>query len=291
MLLYEHWGFLSFYISHSLLQKQRSFGRRGEGCKPASLLGESSEKDPWDFQSLSFLLSSGGLWRDDFGFFPFHLLLNSISSPPNDFICISNGWVLILPAPCSSSGASSLLQYWDSSTRQLFGFLLPLTLLIFLSLGVVLTCSLWSENWIKPQWCSGEWRAGWEGVGVCYSSVSHLVVTIYCIFYFFFFSVAVLLIYQMVQMFWHNYFSLHYLFMMLFVIVFYTFGIINYVHVKISISKKSVTRGQKNSWFIFSQNLFPAYWIGWIFFKYVANHNAILLPPNNCVLFNNVLVA
>lgn len=27
------------------------------------------------------------------------------------------------------------------------------------------------------------------------------------------------------------------------------------------------------------------------FLKYVANHNAILLPPNNCVLFNNILVA
>lgn len=27
------------------------------------------------------------------------------------------------------------------------------------------------------------------------------------------------------------------------------------------------------------------------FFKHVANHNAILLPPNNCVLFNNILVA
>lgn len=50
--------------------------------------------------------------------------------------------------------------------------------------------------------------------------------------------------------------------MMLFVIVFYTFGIINYVHVKISISKKSVTHGLKSIWFIFSQNLFPVYWIG-----------------------------
>lgn len=33
--------------------------------------------------------------------------------------------------------------------------------------------------------------------------------------------------------------------MMLFLIVFYTFGIINYVHVKISISKKSVTHDLK----------------------------------------------
>lgn len=36
-------------------------------------------------------------------------------------------------------------------------------------------------------------------LGACWSSVSHLVVTIYCIFYLF--SVTVLLIYQMVQMF------------------------------------------------------------------------------------------
>lgn len=50
--------------------------------------------------------------------------------------------------------------------------------------------------------------------------------------------------------------------MMLFVIVFYTFGIINYVHVKISISKKSVTHGLKSIWFLFSRNLFPVYWIG-----------------------------
>lgn len=164
------------------------------------------------------------------------------------------------------NAASPPLQLWVLRLlhRQLFWFLLPLTPLILLSLGVVLTCSSWSENWIKPQWCSSEWRTGGEGVGVCYSSVSHLVVTIYCIFYFFF-SVAVLLIYRMVQMFWHNYFSLHYLFMMLFVIVFYTFGIMNYVHVKISISKKSVTCGQKTSWFIFSQNEFPVYWIGWFF--------------------------
>lgn len=111
MLLCEHLGFLSFYIFPSLPQKRCSFSKHGEGCRPASLLGQSSEKDPWDFQSLSFLLSSGGLWRDDFVFFPFRLLLNSISSPPNDFsICISNGRVLMLPAPYSSSG------YWDSST-------------------------------------------------------------------------------------------------------------------------------------------------------------------------------
>lgn len=50
--------------------------------------------------------------------------------------------------------------------------------------------------------------------------------------------------------------------MMLFVIVFYTFGIINYVHVKISISKKSVTHNLKNIRFILSQNLFPVCWIG-----------------------------
>lgn len=52
------------------------------------------------------------------------------------------------------------------------------------------------------------------GVGSVKSSVTHLVVTIYCIFYLF--SVTDLLIYRMVQMFWHNYFGLHYLFMMLF---------------------------------------------------------------------------
>lgn len=52
------------------------------------------------------------------------------------------------------------------------------------------------------------------GVGSVKSPVTHLVVTIYCIFYLF--SVTVLLIYRMVQMFWHNYFGLHYLFMMLF---------------------------------------------------------------------------
>lgn len=120
LLLYEHWGFQSFCISLSLPQKQRSFSKHREGCRPASLLGESSEKDPWDFQSLSFLLSSGGLWRDDFGFFPFRLVLNSISSPPNDFsICISNGWVLMLPAPRSSSG------YWDSSTGNSSDFSFP----------------------------------------------------------------------------------------------------------------------------------------------------------------------
>lgn len=56
MLWYEHLGFLSFYISHSLPQKRRSFSKHGEGCRPASLLGMSSEKDSWDFQSLSFLL-------------------------------------------------------------------------------------------------------------------------------------------------------------------------------------------------------------------------------------------
>lgn len=50
-----------------------------------------------------------------------------------------------------------------------------------------------------------------------------------------------LLIYQMVQMFWHNSLGWHYLFVMLsLVIVFYTFGILNYVPVRISISKKSV---------------------------------------------------
>lgn len=87
------------------------------------------------------------------------------------------------------NATSPPLQLWVLRLlhRQLFRFLLPLTPpLILLSLGVVLTCSSWSETWIKPQWCSGERRAGWEGVGVCYSSVSHLVVTIYCIFYFFF---------------------------------------------------------------------------------------------------------
>lgn len=88
------------------------------------------------------------------------------------------------------------------------------------------------------------------GVGSVKSSVTHLVVTIYCIFYLF--SVTDLLIYRMVQMFWHNYFGLHYLFMMLFfffffVIVFYTFGMINGVHVEISISKKSVTHEPKGS--------------------------------------------
>lgn len=185
---------------------------------------------------------------------------------PNEFsICISNGRVLMPPTP---------LQLWVLRLlhRQLFRFLLPLTPpLILLSLGVVLTCSSWSETWIKLQWCSGERRAGWEGVGVCYSSVSHLVVTIYCIFYFFF-SVAVLLIYQMVQMFWHNYFSLHYLFMMLFVIVFYTFGIINYVHVKISISKKSVTHGQKNQLVCIFTEFIPSL-LDWMIFLKVCNQS------------------
>lgn len=79
--------------------------------------------------------------------------------------------------------------------------------------------------------------------------------------------------------------------MMLFVIVFYTFGIINYVHVKISISKKSVTRGQKNQLVYIFAEFIPSLLDWMIFLKDLANHNAILLPPNNCVLFNNILVA
>lgn len=258
MLFYEHWGFLSFYISHSLPQKRRSFSKYREGCRPASLLGESSEKDPWDFQSPSFLLSSGGLWRDDFGFFPFRLLLNSISSPPNDFsICISNGWGLTLPAPCFSSG------YWLPPQATLWISPSPRSFNSSFTWGCsYLQLMVWELNkaTVVQWWVKGRLGESWSVLLISFTLGCHNL-----LYFLLFFSVAVLLIYQMVQMFWHNYFSLHYLFMMLFVIVFYTFEIINYVHVKISISKKSVTRGQKTSWFIFSQNLFPVYWIGWFF--------------------------
>lgn len=200
----------------------------------------------------------------------------------------------------SFNTASPLLQLWSQLPAPVLRLLHKATLRISPSphsfnFSFTWGCSylqlvVWELNkaTVVQWWVKGRLGGSWSVLLISFTLGCH---NLLYFLLFFFFSVAVLLIYQMVQMFWHNYFSLHYLFMMLFVIVFYTFGIINYVHVKISISKKSVTRGQKNSWFIFSQNLFPAYWIGWIFFKYVANHNAILLPPNNCVLFNNVLVA
>lgn len=61
--------------------------------------------------------------------------------------------------------------------------------------------------------------------------------------------------------------------MMLCVIVFYTFGIINYVHVTISISKKSVTHDLKI--YIFKE--FIPTLLNWMRFKkknYVTDHNA-----------------
>lgn len=178
MLLHEHWGFLSFYISLSLPQKRRSFSKHGEGCRPASLLGESSEKDPWDFENFLLYKWTVKRWL---WLLPIPFAVEQYFQSSKPFQHLHFKWT-------GFNAASSPLQLWVLRLlhRQLFWFLLPLTPLILLSLGVVLTCSSRSENWIKAQWCSGERRAGWEGVGVCYSSVSHLVVTIYCIFYLFF---------------------------------------------------------------------------------------------------------
>lgn len=60
--------------------------------------------------------------------------------------------------------------------------------------------------------------------------------------------------------------------MMLFVIVFYTFGIINYVHVKISISKKSVTHGQKKQLVCIFTEFIPSL-LDWMIFLKVCNQS------------------
>lgn len=157
---------------------------------------------PQDLHSSSLFFPSGRLWRDHVCFFfPFlSVLLNSISkSPPigkwfwrmcfkrTGFNAISAQNSVCVETPPQATPLSLL--------PSLLPFPFHLGSFSFAAHGLRLEVSA-------------------AGVGSVKSSVTHLVVTIYCIFYLF--SVTDLLIYRMVQMFWHNYFGLHYLFMMLF---------------------------------------------------------------------------
>lgn len=106
-------------------------------------------------------------------------------------VCVLNGQVSTPPAP-AAPGTEAPPQAAPLTSPS------PAPPRVLLLLGLLLTCSSRLRLELTPWWCCGEREAGWGG-GERWSSVSPSVVTIYCIFYLF--SVTVLLIYQMVQMF------------------------------------------------------------------------------------------